>query len=150
MLALKRIVLLLSLVLITSALSAQCFSFAKNVGKAKLGEFVHDGNYNATILSEGEKAELFKTFFEGQKYRISISKIEQLPPIHFKLINSDGSVLFDNKDHDYSLSWDFEVKSTQMLIVEMQVLEREAEDIVSGCVAVLFGVEMEKDKKKRM
>jgi len=148
MLALKRIILLLSIVFFASAANAQCFSFAKNIGKSKLGDFVHDGNYNATILSEGEKAELFKTFFEGQKYRISISKIEQLPPIHFKLVNNDGVVLFDNKDHDYILSWDFELKSTQMLIVEMEVLERQTEDIVSGCVAVLFGVEVEKDKKK--
>lgn len=148
MLALKRVILLLSIAIFASTVSAQCFSFAKNIGKSKLGDFVHDGNYNATILSEGEKAELFKTFFEGQKYRISISKIEQLPPIHFKLVNNDGVVLFDNKDHDYSLSWDFEVKSTQMLIVEMEVLERQTEDIISGCVAVLFGVEVEKDKKK--
>ena len=148
MLALKRVILLLSIVFFASTVSAQCFSFAKNIGKSKLGDFVHDGNYNATILSEGEKAELFKTFFEGQKYRISISKIEQLPPIHFKLVNNDGVVLFDNKDHDYSLTWDFEVKSTQMLIVEMEVLERQTEDMVSGCVAVLFGVEVENDKKK--
>ncbi|MBS2100086.1 hypothetical protein [Carboxylicivirga linearis] len=148
MLALKRVILFLSIAFFASTVSAQCFSFAKNIGKSKLGDFVHDGNYNATILSEGEKAELFKTFFEGQKYRISISKIEQLPPIHFKLVNNDGVVLFDNKDHDYSLSWDFEVKSTQMLIVEMEVLERQTEDIISGCVAVLFGVEVEKDKKK--
>ena len=142
MLSVKRILLLLSFVFVIASVSAQCFSFAKNVGKSTLGEYIHDGNYNATILSEGEKAELFKTFFEGQKYRISISKIETLPPIHFKLVDQGGNVLFDNQEHDYSLFWDFEVKSTQMLIVEMEVLEREsAEDIISGCVAVLFGVE---------
>nr|WP_321451860.1 hypothetical protein [uncultured Carboxylicivirga sp.] len=149
MLAFKRIILVISIVFYSLTASSQCFSFAKNIGKAQLGDYVHDGNYNATILSEGEKAEMFKTFFEGEKYRISISKIDQLPPIHFKLLNNDGVVLFDNKDHDYTLIWDFEVETTQMLIIDMEVLEREEEDLVSGCVAVLFGVEVEKDKRKK-
>nr|WP_319398470.1 hypothetical protein [uncultured Carboxylicivirga sp.] len=149
MLAFKRIILVISIVFYSLTASSQCFSFAKNIGKSQLGDYVHDGNYNATILSEGEKAEMFKTFFEGEKYRISISKIDQLPPIHFKLLNNDGVVLFDNKDHDYTLIWDFEVETTQMLIIDMEVLEREEEDLVSGCVAVLFGVEVEKDKRKK-
>ncbi len=144
----KRFFLLAFLTSMFAFANAQCFSFAKNVGKAKLGDFVHDGNYNATILSEGEKAELFKTFFEGQKYRISISKIESLPTIHFKVVDRGGNVLFDNEEVNYSLSWDFEVESTQMLVVEMEVMERKnaTDDLISGCVAVMFGVETDKKK----
>ncbi|MCU4176543.1 hypothetical protein [Carboxylicivirga sp. N1Y90] len=142
----KSLLLVAFMLLGVISLKAQCFSFAKNVGKAKLGEYIHDGNYNATVLSEGEKAELFKTFFEGQKYRVSISKIESLPTIHFRVVERSGKVIFDNSNHNYSLVWDFEVESTQMLIVEMEVLERKVQDndIISGCVAVLFGVEPDK------
>ncbi len=139
--AVKRIFLLLTVTLLFNHVDAQCFSFAKKVGKAKLGDYTHDGNYNATVISEGESAELYKTFFEGQKYRVCISKIDDFPQIQFQIKDQEGTVLYDNKDHDYSLVWDFEVKSTQMLIIDMNVLQREGEDdILSGCVAVLFGV----------
>ncbi len=122
--------------------------FAKNVGKPTLGNYLHDGNYNATILAEGEKAELFKTFFSGQKYRMAISKVKQLPDIHLRLLDNDGNVLFDNADHDYLLVWDFEVESTRMLVVELNVFEKDtkSDDLVSGCVAVLFGIAPDEKK----
>lgn len=111
---------------------------------------MHDGNYNATMLQEGENAELYKTFFKGQKYRLAICKIKDLPPIHFKITDQDGRIFYDNKDHDFALTWDFQVESTQMLIIEMEVLEQSGpeEDLISGCVAVLFGLDTGKKKKK--
>jgi len=140
----------LILLFITCSLQAQCFSFARSACKSSLGDFVHDGNYNATMLQEGEKAELYKTFFEGQKYRLAICKIKDLPPIHFKITDQNGRVFYDNKDHDFALTWDFQVESTQMLIVEMKVLEQGGpdDDLISGCVAVLFGLDTGKKKKK--
>lgn len=129
--------------------NAQCLSFAKNVGKPKLGNFVHDGNYNATILGVGETAELYKTFFADQKYRIVVCKIESLPNIHFRLVDEKNNILFDNKDHDFVDVWDFAVESTQMLVVKLKVLDdyNNSEDgDTKGCVAILFGIE--KDKKR--
>ncbi len=138
------------MLLLPKVSSAQCASFAKNVAKVKLGEFVHDGNYNATVLGAGETAELYKTFFEGQTYRIAISKIINLPAIHFRLVDKEGTVLFDNKDHDLTDVWDFTVESTQMLIIKLKVLDdyNKSEKITKGCVAVLFGIEKEKKKRK--
>jgi len=125
-------------------------NFAKNVGKPLLGDYLHDGNYNATVLAEGEKAELFKTFFSGQKYRMAISKVEQLPNIHLRLLDKEGNVLFDNADHNYLLVWDFKVESTQMLVVELNVLEKEteSEELIAGCVSVLFGIASDKKRNK--
>ncbi|MCW3806215.1 hypothetical protein [Plebeiibacterium marinum] len=124
----------------------QCKSFAKNVGKPKLGEFIHDGNYNATELGAGETAELYKTFFKGQRYRIAISKIESLPDIHFRLINDNNDIIFDNKDHNYTDVWDFEVESTQMIIIKIKVLDDYSSltpNTSKGCVSVLFGMKKE-------
>lgn len=121
---------------------AQCVSFAKNVAKIKLGEFVHDGNYNATILGAGETAELYKTFFAGETYRVTVSKIETLPNIHFRLMDKENNILFDNKKHDYVDVWDFTIESTQMLVLKIKVLEDPSnqQTITKGCVAVLFGI----------
>ncbi|GAF02331.1 hypothetical protein JCM21142_3965 [Saccharicrinis fermentans DSM 9555 = JCM 21142] len=140
--------LVFALYLTPNLCMAQCASFAKNVGKVKLGEFIHDGNYNATVLGTGETAELYKTFFAGQKYRVAISKIESLPNIHFRLVDKDNHILFDNKEHDFTDVWDFTVETTQMLILKLKVLDdfSNNENTTKGCVAVLFGIE--KDKKK--
>ncbi len=127
--------------------NAQCLSFAKKVGKPKLGNFIHDGNYNATTLSAGETAELYKTFFKDQKYRIVVSKVDNLPNIHFRLVNEDNNILFDNKDHDYTDVWDFSVETTQTLVIKLKVLDDYNSDkmnISKGCVSVLFGIEKSK------
>ena len=141
------VVLLLCLAPVIS--NAQCSSFAKNVAKPKLEDFVHDGNYNATMLGAGDTAELYKTFFAGQKYRIVISKIENLPSVHFRLVDKDSNVLFDNQEHDFTDVWDFSVESTQMLILKLKILGGydDQTNITKGCVAVLFGIEKEKKKK---
>ncbi len=144
------IVLIFCLGLIGSV-NGQCMGFAKDVGKEALGSYLHDGNYNATILEEGEKAELYKTFFSEQKYRVAISKVDELPDIHFRVLDRNGNVLFDNVKYDYQLVWDFEVASTQMLIIELNVLEhnKESEELVAGCVSVMFGIEPDKKKRKK-
>ncbi len=122
--------------------NAQCLSFAKNVCKPKLENFVHDGNYNATMLGSGETAELFKTFFKDQKYRIVIGKVDNLPPIHFRLVDEDNNILFDNKEHNYIDVWDFSVETTQMLVLKLKVLDNYDEDnSTKGCISVLFGIE---------
>ena len=136
--------------LVPNLCDAQCASFAKNVAKVKLKEYVHDGNYNATVLGAGETAELYKTFFAGQKYRVAISKIENLPNIHFRLVDKENNILFDNKEHDFTEVWDFTVESTQMLILKLKVLDdyNSDEKTTKGCVAVLFGIDKGKKKKK--
>ncbi len=129
--------------------TAQCASFAKSVCKPKLGDYIHDGNYNATVLGAGETAELYKTFFKGNKYRIAVAKVDNLPNIHFRLVDENNNVLFDNKDHDYTDVWDFTVETTQMMIIKLKVMDdyNTSKDSQpnKGCVAVLFGIEKSKD-----
>lgn len=131
------------LVALPNSAQGQCMAFAKSVCKAKLGSFVHDGNYNAVTMSEGESAELIKTFFAGQRYRVTVCKVDQLPKIRFWVTDSKNRVLFDNANQGFTDTWDFEIEKTQMLSLNFKVLERspESETIISGCVAVLFGIE---------
>ena len=123
---------------------AQCKDFAKTVCKPALLPYVHDGIYNATVLSEGETVELYKTFYSGQEYRITVCADENLPPVQFQILDSDRNILFDNKDQDMAQKWDFKLSSSQMLVVSLQVqtldeLDESTDDIKNGCVAVLVG-----------
>ena len=123
---------------------SQCRNFAKKECKPKLENYVHDGNYNGVILSQGEEIELHKAFFSGQKYRMVICQEDHLPPIHFKVMNSDLEVLFDNKDSGYIGIYDFELEKSTTLIISVEFVQNQdqKDDSISGCVAILFGMEL--------
>jgi len=124
------------------ASQAQCKSFAKKICKLELAPYIHDGNYNAAILTEGEDAELYKTFYAGQNYRIYICSSESLPGIEFQVLDVKRNVLYDNRNNNGSKIWDFNLESSQQLIVSLRVKnsEEENEELISGCVAIMFGI----------
>ena len=127
---------------IANQAEAQCFSYARGMCKSELKEFVHDGNYNATILSEGETAEIYKTFFSGQEYRVVVCKVDSLPPVNFKVIDGEDNILFDSEKQGGANVWDFKVESTQQLIIHVEVSEKDknSKEKTAGCVSILFGI----------
>ena len=127
--------------------NSQCKSFAKKVCKLELTPYIHDGNYNAAILTEGEDAELYKTFYAGQNYRIYICGSDALPDIEFQVLDVNRNVLYDNRKKDYSRIWDFKLESSQQLIISLRVKnsEEELDELVSGCVAIMFGIKEDSD-----
>jgi len=134
-----------ALILISSASYGQCRSYAKNGCKPQLEPFVHDGIYNATELSEGESAELYKTFYSNQEYRIAICG-EGLSNIRFTIMDADRNELFTNNDgkgsKKYETVWDFKLESSQQLIISIEVPTDDmnlSDTMTRGCVAVLIG-----------
>lgn len=122
--------------------SSQCKNFAKKVCKLELSPYIHDGNYNAAILTEGEDAELFKTFYAGQEYRIAICGSESLPKIEFVVMDVERKLLYTNASKNYATTWDFKVEATQQLIIIVRVHSDQSEsaELASGCVAIMFGL----------
>jgi len=134
--------LVFAFAMLSSASYAQCKAFAKGTCKPELDPYIHDGIFNATELSEGESAELFKTFYSGQEYRIAVCGDGNLPPVQFEIMDSDRNVLFSNKEADYARVWDFKLEASQQLIVSIQVTtddNKVANEVAKGCVAVLIG-----------
>lgn len=123
------------------ALHAQCKGFAKKICKVELNPYIHDGNYHAAILTIGEEAELYKTFYSDTDYRIAVCGSDALPDIEFRIIDSDRNVLYTNKSNDYARVWDFRLESSQQLkiFVKVPVTDTGSDDIVNGCVAIMFG-----------
>ena len=68
--------------------TAQCKGFAKKICKLELIPYIHDGNYHAAMLTEGEEAELYKTFYSGQDYRIAICGSNALPDVEFQIVDA--------------------------------------------------------------
>jgi hypothetical protein len=121
--------------------SAQCKGFAKKICKLELLPYIHDGNYHAAILSEGEEAELYKTFYSGQSYRLAVCGSDALPDVEFKVIDAYKNVLYDNTQHNNARVWDFEVQASQQLkiMVRVPTSNTQTEYPQSGCVAIMFG-----------
>lgn len=136
-------ILIIATVIVTlpNMVEAQCKNFAKKICKLELLPYVHDGIYNATVLSEGETAELYKTFYSGQEYRVTICGDENLPPVQFQVLDAERNVLYDNKKHQFAKSWDFKLESSKQLIISIQVQTSDelSDQILSGCVSVLVG-----------
>ncbi|HDJ34293.1 MAG TPA: hypothetical protein ENF21_09390 [Bacteroidetes bacterium] len=127
--------------LLPSSASAQCKGFAKKICKMELSPYLHDGNYHAAILTEGEEAELYKTFYSDQEYRIAICGSDALPEIQFEVIDANRNVLYSNKDNNYARIWDFRLESSQQLKIAVKVLAVHDNPVEaeSGCVAIMFG-----------
>lgn len=138
---LPYITILAVLVAFSTSVNAQCKGFAKKLCKLELAGYIHDGNYHAAILTEGEEAELYKTFYSGQNYRLAICGSEALPAVEYQVVDAYKNVLYDNKQHDMAGIWDFKLESSQQLkiVVKVPVTQQKTEFPNSGCIAIMFG-----------
>ena len=66
---------------------------------------------------------------------------DALPNIEFRVIDSDRNILYSNKSRDYNRSWDFRLEASQQLKIFVKVPSEDGipDDLVSGCVAIMFG-----------
>jgi hypothetical protein len=141
----RKGILLVSLVALLVSLPtfvhAQCKQFAKKTCKVGLNPYQHDGNYHAALLIEGEEAELYKTFYSDTDYRIGVCGAGNLSDIEFKIMDSNGKVLYNNRYEDYEWKWDFRLESSQQLkiIVKVPVTDENITEPAEGCVAIMFG-----------
>lgn len=120
---------------------AQCNAFTKKKCLPQLAPFIHNGQLNSVSLYAGESVELMMTFYSGQKYRLQVCAQEVLGDMNFKVMDAKRTVIFDNRDHRNAGSWDFNVASTQQLIIEVSAPpSKTTHDIQeSGCVSLLVG-----------
>lgn len=138
----NKIFIILAALVFTAGtvVNAQCKSFAKKTCLPELGSYTHDGNYHATILSEGEEAELYKTFFSDMEYRMSVCSDENLPPVEFLVLDADRNILYSSKDNNNSRTWDFRLQSSQQLRIVLKVPSGQNEGVpAQGCVSIMFG-----------
>jgi hypothetical protein len=133
--------LILLMIITGSVVNGQCKSFARKTCLPELGSYTHDGNYHATVLSEGEEAELYKTFYSDMEYRMSVCGDENIPAVEFMVLDVNRNILFSSKDANNAKTWDFKLQSSQQLriIIKVSSSGRQTGVPASGCVAIMFG-----------
>ena len=123
---------------------AQCKSFIKGSCIPQLSPYIHDGNYQAVIMSEGEEAEVYKTIFAGQPYRLIVCVDDILPSIEFVVSDIHRNILFDNRKNGNVKVWDFKFDASQQIKVTIRIPKSSkqgaGERELFGCVGVLFSM----------
>lgn len=113
-------VILITAVVFSSLISnvnAQCRTFVKNNCEQKLEDFMISGRMYGGYVSQGTELELNVVLNGGQKYRLINCSKENLGVVQLVLLDNKGNVIFDNSEHDFADSWDFDVKATQEFTV---------------------------------
>ncbi len=137
----RTISFLIIFALITFAVHAQCKMFAKKYCLDKIKPYSFNGQINTVKLSEGEMAQLFLTFYKDQEYRVYVCSQGNFESVEFKLVDAaNNNLLFHNKDHKYTDTWDFLSKSTHQVEIRVFIPEDKSSTMVqSGCVSILVG-----------
>lgn len=126
---------------VTGDIVSQCSkTWVRKKCVPKVSPFIHDGQTNSSLLKEGEKTESVITFYSGQDYRILVCAEETLENVSFVVSDMTGKVLFDSKAHDNTDFWDFKVKTTTEMRIEVFAGTNDSDDgVMSGCVSILVG-----------
>lgn len=126
---------------VTTDVVSQCSkTWVRKKCVPKVSPFIHDGNMNSTMLKEGGTMTSVMTFYSGQDYRILVCAEETLENVSFLVSDMTGKVLFDSKAHDNTDFWDFKVKTTTEMRVEVFAGTNDSDDgEMSGCVSILVG-----------
>jgi hypothetical protein len=126
---------------VTSDVVSQCSkTWVRKKCVPKVSPFIHNGQMNTTLLKEGGKMESILTFYSGQDYRILICSEETLENVTFVVSDMTGKMLYDSKAHNNTDFWDFKVKTTTEMKVEVFAGTNEGGNgTATGCVSVLVG-----------
>ena len=125
--------------------SAQCKTFVKSSCLPQLNPYIHDGNYQAVIMSEGEEAEVYKTIFAGQPYRLIVCVDDMLPSVEFVVSDIRRNILFDSRKNSNMKIWDFKPDASQQIKVTIRIPKSQKQgaserELIYGCVGVLFSL----------
>jgi hypothetical protein len=119
---------------------SQCDQFVQQVCSPQLGTFNSEGKRNIAVLLPGDTAQLGVTFYKDHKYRVVVCGQQALGSVRFRLLDRKGAVLFDSKQHNNPVFWDFNTQLTQNLVIQLIVPNVAANQVAqTGCVAVLVG-----------
>jgi len=140
--ALAIAALLLMMAFSSQDARAQCKSFVKTGCVPNIAPYIHDGCYQAVMMSVGEEAEVYKTVFAGQQYRLFVCIDDVMPNIEFVVSDIRRTILYDSRKNENVKIWDFKPEASQQIKITVRIPKsvREGNDeVIFGCVGVIFG-----------
>ena len=136
----KKIVFAALLLLLTAGWApAQCKSLTKKKCLPGLKPYNSSSKMNAAVMRPGDRAEIMITFNSDIDYRLMLCFSGDIS-VQFKVMDTDRNVFFDSRKTKKN-AFDFNVASTQQLIVEIICEDKETLTglVPQGCVSLLTG-----------
>ena len=131
---------IVAFLLVSSNIRAQCKAFVRS-NLVQLESYIHDGSYQAVMMSEGEEAEVYKTVFAGQRYRLLVCIENNLPNVEILVSDIRRNILFDSRKNENVKVWDFKSDVSQQIKVTIRIPKsQKSGEVVFGCAGVLFGL----------
>ena len=134
--------LIILLIVSANVSQAQCKGWVKRKCLPGITEagFKFSGQMNTAVLVEGEKADMSLTFNSGKTYRLMVCAQEILGDVTFKIMDKDRTLIYDSADKEENY-FDFNVESTQQLIIEIIIPETQSTHGMGhhGCVSIIQG-----------
>jgi hypothetical protein len=137
-----KLAFILSGIIYSNSLFAQCDTIAGVCGKHLKSPYISDGQEYRALLLNGEIAEFTTTFYGGSTYRISACSGYSDGQLIFRIYDSEHHLLYANSDFKYSPYWDFKFTSTVNCTIEAQLTPSNATNnggSASGCAVILVG-----------
>ncbi|HLP54565.1 MAG TPA: hypothetical protein VK151_06030 [Fluviicola sp.] len=136
----KKLAVIIALLAASTTMSyaQDCESLVKACEKHLKGEnnnFVSDGQVYTAFLDR-EKAEFKTTFFGGSTYRIAATAGEDDTYVIFTVTDTQGNLLFTNKNYKNSTYWDFKVPKTIPVVISTEL---DMDKKVTGCAVMMIG-----------
>ncbi|ASS48702.1 MAG: hypothetical protein V4604_01490 [Bacteroidota bacterium] len=136
----KKLAVITALLLASATMSyaQDCESLVKACEvhlKGKNNNFVSDGQVYTAFLDR-EKAEFKTTFFGGSTYRIAATAGEDDTYVIFTVTDTQGNLLFTNKNYKNSNYWDFKVPKTIPVVISTEL---DMDKKVTGCAVMMIG-----------
>lgn len=130
---------------------AQCKGYAKENCFPKLAPFTLDGQVSSAILLAGNKIQTEMILYSDQNYRVLVCAQGVLGKVSFKMLDMDKNIIFNSKENGDTDHWDFNLQSTQQVIIEVEAPSVNSPDgyVPRGCVALIVGFK-EKSKFLKM
>jgi hypothetical protein len=136
----KKLAVIAALLMASASMSyaQDCETLVKACEKHLKGpnnSFVSDGQVYTAFLDR-EKAEFKTTFFGGSTYRIAATAGEDDKYVIFTVSDTEGNLLFTNKNFKNSEYWDFKVPKTIPVVI---TTELDLDKKVTGCAVMMIG-----------
>lgn len=132
----KNNLLLAAMMLMGSAVNAQCDTIAAVCEKHITEAYIPDGQFYRALLRDDETAEFGLTLFGGTTYRVAACSGLSDRNLVFTVLDKDRNLLFTNKEHNNEPYWDLIVANTLDVTIEAQLDPSKA---ASGCAVMLIG-----------
>ncbi len=119
---------------------SQCDQFVGQECSPLLGSYNNEGKRNIAVLLPGDTAQLGVMFYKNHSYRIVVCAQQSLGKVEFRLLDNQGKLLFDSRQHNDPKYWDFNTQITQNLLIQLIVPSVAPNQVAeTGCVGVLVG-----------